>query len=122
MAQETKVKATFPSIEWLQALRDIINADDVYKRIGTCDAAVGLKVPDRQKFFLITFEAFEVLDVKEVSESQAEDSDFWLELTFDRWQELLQNIKANGKTDLPTPLKPATLGDPGGSPPPPEGT
>ena len=59
MAQETKVKATFPSLEWLQALRDIINADEVYKRIGTCDAIVGLNVPDRQKYFLLTFEAFE---------------------------------------------------------------
>jgi len=114
MAQETKVKATFPSLEWLQALRDIINADDVYKRIGTCDAAVGLKVPDRQKFFLITFEAFEVLDVKEVSESEAEDSDFWLELTFDRWQELLQNIKANGKADLHHTLNTIDLEDPEG--------
>src|SRR3989337_4161972 len=104
MAQETRVKATFPSLEWLQALRDVINADEVYKRIGTCDAGVGLKVPDCQKFFLLTFEAFEVLNVKEVSESEAEDSDFWLELTLDRWQELLQNIKPNGNTDLPTNL------------------
>src|SRR3970282_354620 len=114
MAQETKVKATFPSLEWLQALREIINPDDGYKRIGTCDAVVGLKVPDRQKFFLLPFEAFEVLDVKEVSEREAEDSDFWLELTLDRWQELLQNIKTNGKADLHHTLNTIDLEDPEG--------
>ncbi|MDO8611491.1 MAG: hypothetical protein Q7R32_01550, partial [Dehalococcoidia bacterium] len=74
-------------------------------------AVVGLKVPDRQKFFLLTFEAFEVLEVKEVSESEAEDSDFWLELTFDRWQELLQNIKTNGKADLHHTLNTIDLED-----------
>src|SRR3989304_4319752 len=58
MAQETRVKATFPSLEWLQALRDIINADEAYKRIGTCDAVVGPKGPGRQEVFLLTFRAF----------------------------------------------------------------
>ena len=61
MTQETKVKATFPSIEWFNALRDIINDDAAYRHIGTCDAIVGVKVPDAKKHFLITFEAFEVL-------------------------------------------------------------
>src|SRR3989304_3085141 len=114
MAQETKVKATFPSLEWLQALRDIINADEVYKRIGTCDAVVGVKVPDLQKYYRITFEAFEVLDVKEVSETDAEDADFWLEMPYARWQELIQNIKENGKADLHHTLNTIDLEDPEG--------
>lgn len=114
MTQETKVKATFPTLEWFQALRDIINGDDAYRRIGTCDAVVGIKVPDQQKHFLIRFEAFEVLEVKEVSETEAEDSDFWLEMPYGRWQEMLKNIKDNGKADLHHTLNTIDLEDPEG--------
>ncbi len=114
MTQETKVKATFPSIEWFNALRDIVNSDDVYRRIGTCDAVVGVKVPESQKHFLLTFEAFEVLAVKEVSETEAEDSDFWLEMPYERWREMIQNIKDNGKADLHHTLNTIDLEDPEG--------
>ena len=114
MTQETKVQATFPSIEWFNALLDIVNSDDAYKRIGTCDAAVGIKVPESQKHFLLTFEAFEVLAVKEVSETEAEDSDFWLEMPYERWREMIQNIKDNGKADLHHTLNTIDLEDPEG--------
>jgi hypothetical protein len=114
MTQETKVQATFPSIEWFNALRDIVNSDDAYKRIGTCDAVVGIKVPESQKHFLITFEAFELLAVKEVSETEAEDCDFWLEMPYERWREMIQNIKDNGKADLHHTLNTIDLEDPEG--------
>ncbi len=114
MTQETKVKATFPSLEWFQALRDIINEDDAYRRIGTCDAVVGVKVPGQQKYFLLPFEAFELLEVKEVSESEAEDSDFWLEMPYERWQEMIKNISDNSKADLHHTLNTIDLEDPEG--------
>src|SRR3989304_3236433 len=114
MAQETKVKATFPSIEWFRALRDIINADDAYRRIGTCDAVVGIKIPDARKYFLLTFEAFELLDVREASEAEAEDCDFWLEMPLARWREMIQNISENGKADLHHTLNTIDLEDPEG--------
>ena len=114
MTQETKVKATFPSIEWFNALRDIINDDPAYKHIGTCDATVGIKLPDAKKHFLITFEAFEVLAAKEVSETEAEDSDFWLEMPDDRWREMIANIRENGKADLHHTLNTIDLEDPEG--------
>ncbi len=114
MTQETKVQATFPSIEWFNTLRDIINSDDIYKRIGTCDAVVGVKVPESQKYFLLTFEAFELLEAKEVSETEAENSDFWLEMPYERWREMLQNVKDNGKADLHHTLNTIDLEDPEG--------
>ena len=114
MTQQITTKAQFPSVEWFKAVSEIVNNSPGYKHIGTCDCTVGFKVPDLQKYYRITFEAFEVLDVKEVSESEAEDSDFWLELTFDRWQELLQNIKTNGKADLHHTLNTIDLEDPEG--------
>ncbi len=112
MTQETKVKASFPSVEWFDALREIVNADDVYRRIGTCDAVVGIKVPDRQQYFRLTFEAFEVLDAMEVSESEAEDADFWLEMSHERWKDMIRNIGDNGKADLNHTLNTIDLEDP----------
>ena len=38
MTQEVKTKATFPSVEWFNAINEIVNNDEGYKRIGTCDS------------------------------------------------------------------------------------
>ena len=115
MTQEkTKVKATFPSLEWFEALSEIINADDGYRHIGTCDATVGIKIPEQEKFYLLTFEAFEVAGVKEVSATEAEDTDFWLEVSYERWKDMIQNIKENGKADLTHTLNTIDLEEPEG--------
>jgi len=100
MAQEVKTKATFPSVEWFNALREIINNDEAYKRHGTCDASVGIKIPEAGKYFVINFEAFEVEGVKETTEAEAENTDFWIEQSYDQWQEMIKNIADNGKADL----------------------
>ncbi len=100
MAQETQVKAVFPSLEWFQALKEIVNADEHYRRIGTCDTTMGIKINDLQKYYVVTFEAFEVADMREASEDEVEQCDFWLEAPYSVWKDMLQNIKANGKADL----------------------
>jgi hypothetical protein len=100
MTQEVKTKANFPSVEWFNAIRDIVNNDDGYKRIGTCDSSVGIKIPDKGKNYVLTFEAFEISDVRETSATEAEDTDFWLEMSFAKWKEMIENIKQNGKADL----------------------
>jgi len=100
MAQQVKTKATFPSVEWFNALKEIINDDADYRRFGTCDASVGIKVQEVSKYFVITFEAFEIGDIKETDERAAEDTDFWIEQTYEQWQEMINNIAANGKADL----------------------
>jgi hypothetical protein len=115
MTQEaTTVKATFPSVEWFNALKDLVNQDEGYKRIGTCDADVGIKVPDLQKYYKITFEAFEVADVRDVEEREAENTDFWLEMPYARWKDMIENIKENGKADLHHTLNTIDLEDPAG--------
>ena len=81
MTQEaTKIKATFPSVDWFNAIKSIVNQDEGYKRIGTCDSEVGVKIPDLQKYYKINFEAFEVADIRETDQADAEDADFWLEM------------------------------------------
>lgn len=115
MTQEaTRTKATFPSVDWFNAIKEIVNTDEGYKRLGTCDAEVGIKIPDLQKYYKITFEAFEVASVQEVDERDAEDSDFWLEGPYSRWKELIENVKANGKADLHHTLNTIDLEDPDG--------
>jgi hypothetical protein len=115
MTQEaTRTKATFPSVEWFNAVKEIVNQDDGYKKIGTCDAEVGIKIPDLPKYFKITFEAFEVGNVAEVDEREAEDTDFWLEMPYAKWKDLIENIKTNGKADLHHTLNTIDLEDPDG--------
>ena len=100
MTQEVTTKAAFPSVEWFSAVKEIVNGDEKYKHIGTCDTVIGLKVPDLQKYYRITFEAFEVTDIREATETETENTDFWLEMPYARWKEMIENIKANGKADL----------------------
>ncbi len=114
MTQEVRIKATFPSVDWFNALKEIINADEAYKRHGTCDASVGIKVPEAGKYFVITFEAFEVEDVKETDEAAAENTDFWIEQSYDKWQEMIKNIADNGQADLHHTLNTLDVEDPDG--------
>jgi hypothetical protein len=115
MTQEaTKTKATFPSIQWFNAIKDIVNSDESYKRIGTCDSEIGIKIPDLQKYYKITFEAFEVSNVAEVDEAEAENTDFWLEMPYARWKDMIENINDNGKADLHHTLNTIDLEDPEG--------
>jgi len=89
---------TFPSVEWFDAVRDLVNKDDEYRRLGTVDARVGVKVDD--KLFELTFEAFECSGVSEIDESTLRDLDFWLEQSPGAWKEMLENIKQHGSADL----------------------
>lgn len=89
---------TFPSVEWFKAVADLVNQDEAYRKLGTCDARVGVQVGERM--FEIDFEAFEVTDVKELDATTPRDLDFTLVLPYDRWKEMLENIKQNGHADL----------------------
>jgi hypothetical protein len=111
---EVTTKATFPSVDWFNAVKEIVNQDDGYKHHGTCDASVGIKVPDVQKYYVLTFEAFEVGDIKEVAEREAEDTDFWIEQTYAKWKEMIENIRANGQADLHHTLNTLDIEDPDG--------
>jgi len=115
MTQEaTTAKATFPSVDWFNAVKEIVNNDPNFRRIGTCDAEMGVKIPDLGKYYKITFEAFEVGDIAEVDEAVAEDTDFWLEMPYARWKEMIQNIKDNARADLHHTLNTIDLEDPEG--------
>ena len=87
----------FPSVEWFQAVQQLVNADPEFRRLGSVDAGTGVKVGSR--VFVITFEAFECVSVEEGSEAGLDDLDFYLELSEADWRELIENTKANGGAD-----------------------
>ena len=88
----------FPSVEWFQGLQALVNNDPEFRRLGSVDAVMGVKVGER--VFVITFEAFECTEVKEGTEYDLIDADFFLEMSVDQWSDLITNTKDNGGADL----------------------
>jgi hypothetical protein len=87
--------SVFPSVDWFKTANDVLNKSDSFKRLGTCDAEVGVQVDD--KFFEIDFEAFEVKDAREIDERRAAELDFVLVQPYDRWKAMLEDIQKNGR-------------------------
>jgi hypothetical protein len=92
------VMPVFPSVEWFNALKDIVNVDPAFRQLGTVDAVVGVKAGG--KIIELTFEAFECTTVREATDDDLRDMDFWLEQPDDNWRDMLENIKKNGAADL----------------------
>ncbi len=88
----------FPSVEWFQALQELVNNDDEFRRLGNVDAVMGVKVGNR--VFVITFEAFECTGVREGTEYDLIDADFYLAMTAEQWQDLVTNTRENNGADL----------------------
>ncbi len=103
---------SFPSVEWFNALKDLVNNDPAFRALGTVDSVIGVKVGN--KIFELTFDAFECTTVREASEDDLREMDFWLEQPYDKWREMIENIKANGKADLTHTLNTIDLSMPEG--------
>lgn len=103
---------TFPSVEWFNAVKDLVNADPNFRQLGTVDTVTGVKVGN--KIYEITFEAFECTGVREVNENALRDMDFWMEQSYDAWKDMLENIKKNGAADLSHTLNTIDLSAPEG--------
>jgi hypothetical protein len=88
----------FPSVEWFEAIKDIVNADPAFRQLGTTDTVFGVKVGER--VYEITFEAFECTGIRSASDADLQNMDFWLEQPFDQWRAMIENIKAHGAADL----------------------
>jgi hypothetical protein len=102
----------FPSVEWFDAVKSIVNEDEAFRRLGTVDTKVGVKVGNA--LYELDFEAFECLGAHEISEDELHDVDFWLEMDAAGWKELIANIKEHGGADLHHTLNTLDLSDPQG--------
>lgn len=102
----------FPSLEWFEAVKDLVNHDEAFRRLGTVDARVGVKVGER--IYELTFEAFECEGVRAIGPEGLLDCDFWLEQEPEAWEEMISNIQRNGKADLSHTLNTIDLTRPDG--------
>ncbi len=100
----------FPSLEWFQELRGVVNNDPNFRKFGTIDLDMGVQVD--QSVFKVVFEAFEVVDVAEITEKESKDLDFVLTMGGAQWREMLENIHSNGKADLHHTLNTLDLENP----------
>jgi len=98
MSDPVSTALTFPSVEWFQALQELVNSDEEFRRLGNVDAIMGVKVGDR--VYVITFEAFQCTEVREGTEYDLIDADFFLEMTVEQWQDLVANTRENNGADL----------------------
>ena len=63
-----------------------------------CDAKVGVKAGGG--IFLLVFEGFECSSASEIAETDLEETDFYLDMPEEDWQDMLENIRENGEADL----------------------
>ena len=104
----------FPSVEWFDAVRAVFNSDKVYRQAGggTCDAYVGVKVGD--KIYCLRFESFECTSAKEGTEADLNDVDFYMDMPYEDWVEMIANIRENGRADLDHTINTIDLSRPDG--------
>lgn len=88
----------FPSVEWLQAVADITMTDERYRRFGRVDALVGIKVGEQ--ILAMTFDVFDIRDIREIGADEARDLDFYLEMPTETWQKMIESTKAEGHAGL----------------------
>ena len=98
MSERRSTALKFPSVEWFRALQELVNEDEEFRRLGSIDAVMGIKAGEQ--VFVITFEAFECTEVKEGTEYDLIDADFYLEMTVEQWQDLVTNTRENNGADL----------------------
>ena len=95
----------FPTVEWFEALeKEAEKNSDTFRRLGFCDALVGVKVlaengQDKDRSFLLTFNGYSCDSVQEVDNIE-QAADFVMEAKLGAWQEMIENIAANGGADL----------------------
>ena len=76
----------------LEKTRDAVNGDREFRRLGTCDARMGLKIGDAA--FLVDFAAFGCAAVASIELDALRDADFYLEQSPAQWRSYLDGRRA----------------------------
>jgi len=88
----------FPSVEWLQALGKLASEDATYRKFGRVDVLMGLKVGER--CFRITFDVFDIGDVREIDAEGLKELDFYVAMTPAQWRAMLDSTRQEGHAGL----------------------
>lgn len=101
-AEGERPRIPFPSREWFQRLADWMKASRArQEQLGYVDCVAGFRVRDggedgRPWEVQVTFEEFEVTDVREPGPDEAERADFVLEADLATWRAMIESIAAGG--------------------------
>lgn len=92
--------AVFPSAEWFDSVRNIYNSDSSLHSGGggACHTRAGLRIGSQD--FLIVFDGLECSEARPAESPEMATTDFVIEMTTERWCEMVANIQANGHADL----------------------
>ncbi|MBS4729315.1 hypothetical protein MSM1_13540 [Mycobacterium sp. SM1] len=96
-----------PTVEWLTRLAEINKADLAeFRKLGEVDCRFAVDIVDggpggSALIVQVTFDGFDVSEIKEIGATELESMDFVIETDRDSWQEMVDNIRAgNGRPDL----------------------
>ncbi len=94
----TATAVRFPSVEWFQAAADIYNQNLEYvRRNGQTDCSMAIVFPDQ--IIKLTFIAYTVSEVRQISEAELPAVDFFLQIDLDTWKEMVKDIKRAGRAE-----------------------
>lgn len=86
-----------PSIDWLERARDAVNADKTFRKRGSIDTDMGLRVGDAT--YLVSFAGFSCHGIKAIATHELRDADFVVEMSPDLWQRYVAGRRSgNGRT------------------------
>ncbi|GIW44457.1 MAG: hypothetical protein KatS3mg077_1739 [Candidatus Binatia bacterium] len=97
--------AEFPSLQWFELLAQIANAERPrFEHLGYCDCVAEFCVTDTTPWpfvVQVTFEEFEVADVRVPGPEDAQRADFRIEGSLAAWRDMIESIARNhGRPDL----------------------
>lgn len=92
----------FPSTEYFKALGERMVAEQArFRVLGFIDTRFGISVAENKKArnFILSFEVFELTDVREVDEIDLSSIDFAIAGDVAVWREMIDNIRRNSEAD-----------------------
>lgn len=96
-----------PNLDWLTKAQRQLNRDSEFRKLGSTDLKLGLLIGDDAR--LVTFEAFEIADVRDLDPQDVRDADLVINMSPKDWNAYLRKRKS-GKApsimsvDLDTPV------------------
>ena len=106
----TQTNVHFPSLQWFQSLRALMNeSEEKYRALGYADSKGVFKVGGLA--YSLVFEVHRCSSVRELEAGEIErfNPDWIIEGDLDGWREMIENIKANGRADSEHTLKGLSL-------------
>lgn len=92
----------FPSTDYFKSLKQLMEAEQArFRSLGFIDTTFGVSVTHNgaSRNFVLTFEVFELKDVREVDKIDLAQVDFVIAGDAGVWREMLENIRRKGEAD-----------------------